>query len=446
MSVEQSRQKWLVDGIFKKYWTKPLKRTNQLDLQNNPAKDSMIKLGPCSMIIEPHVFDVMLYTVKKDVQQQSLAEFHVNSQADFLSSSSAAILSSTSNLPTEAPLQIPIKYDKPNTQPTLPPFREGFAHFEPPGLPSIMSSRFAISPQDEVPSTTANSAPLPGKFRESAANTDPVIQMLATRAATDSSLKALMKVVAHGNASTDQLTAFQKHIDELNGIIQAQKDHSDGIATPPAHVTAGKQQSLASTYQVPSTTTAVHSPYILPPNPIKIEPLSQYYSNHPPYSRHKGPAPPRAEISSVVFDFTAGTGDRYEIPRDSILEYLPGNTQVLVSFLLTREGHKASSGKYKPNVEYYEPVTIRLSTHVTRTLDCLKKAVGHPEEVRKKMANIMSKMTLADEVYLATQLPRSHEDTTMGNNEHHSESYQEVLKSFYSPPNSLLPLYSARNL
>ena len=446
MSVEQSRQKWLIDGIFKKYWTKPLKKSNQLDLQNNPAKDSMVKLGPCSMIIEPHVFDIMLYTVKKDVQQQPSAVFHVNAQADSLSSSSAVVPLPTSNLPTEAPLQIPAKYDKPNTQPTLPPFREGFAHFEPPGLPSVVSSRFAVSPQDAAPSTTTHSTPLPSKLRESVANTDPVIQMLATRAATDSSLKALMKVVAHGNATTDQLTAFQKHIDELNSIIQAQKDHHDGISTPSANAATGKHQSLSSTYQIPSTTAAAHAPYILPPAPIKIEPLSQYYSNHPQYSRSKGPVPLRAEISSVVFDFIAGTGDRYEIPGDSILEYLPGNTQVLVSFLLIREGHKSSSGGYKPNVEYYEPVTIRLSTHVTRTLDPLKKVVGHPEEVRKKMTNIMTKMTLADDVYLATQLPRSHEEATIGNNEPQLQCHQEVLKPFYSPPNSLLPLYSAKNL
>ena len=436
MSVEQSRQKWLIDGIFKKYWTKPLKKSNQLDLQNNPAKDSMVKLGPCSMIIEPHVFDVMLYTVKRDSQQQSPAVISINGQTDGLSSNGAAVSLPTTNLPSEVLLQVPVKYDKTVPQPTLPPFQEGFAHFEPPGLPSIASSRFAVSPQNSAPSS---------KFRDTVANTDPVIQMLATRAATDSTLKALMKVVAHGSATTEQLAAFQKHIDELNGIIQAQKDHPNGISTPSANASTGQQQSSASAYPVQTTTAAAHASHILPPVPVKIEPLSQYYSSLPQYPKSKGPVPPRAEISSVIFEFTAGTGDRYEIPRDSILEYLPGNTQVLVSFLLIREGHKASSDKYKPDVEYYEPVTIRLSTHNIRTLEPLKKVVGNPEEVRKRMTDIMNKMTLADNVYLATQLPRSHEEATMGSNASPSEDSQEVPRPFYSPPNSLLPLYSKKN-
>jgi len=45
-------------------------------------------------------------------------------------------------------------------------------------------------------------------------NPDPVISKLAARASTDPELKSLMKEVATGNASQEQLRIFQRHIDE----------------------------------------------------------------------------------------------------------------------------------------------------------------------------------------------------------------------------------------
>lgn len=58
--------------------------------------------------------------------------------------------------------------------------------------------------------------------------------MLATRAAADPELKALMRVVASSQASQEQLRAFQAHIDELNAIIKAreQQQSAAGTSTP----------------------------------------------------------------------------------------------------------------------------------------------------------------------------------------------------------------------
>src|SRR5271168_3444250 len=77
-SLERSRKKWLSEGIFEKYWTKPSKKKaiSAEEQANNPAKESMTKLGPCTITIEPHVFDAMMYAVKdpnpRQPQQQPM--------------------------------------------------------------------------------------------------------------------------------------------------------------------------------------------------------------------------------------------------------------------------------------------------------------------------------------------------------------------------------------
>ena len=47
--------------------------------------------------------------------------------------------------------------------------------------------------------------------------------MLATRASSDPELKSLMKEVATGNATQEQLKVFQGHIDELTKVINEKK-------------------------------------------------------------------------------------------------------------------------------------------------------------------------------------------------------------------------------
>ena len=457
-SIEQSRQKWLMDGIFEKYWTKPSKKKNQYEF-SNPAKESMVKLGPCSMIIEPHVFDITLYTVKNAHytflpsvgQPQSLAAAYGGHQASYSSGTGMASAQPPTFPTPETLIQAPAQQQHLALQPSLPPFREGFAQFEPRGLPPAMPAKFPGSsqtvlsptPESTTLSNGASKGTLAAENHDSSTNTDPVIQMLAARAATDHSLKSLMKIVAQGSASPDQLAVFQRHIDELKGIIKAQQED---LPTNPEPQSKRTEEAYGSSVPLPLAQSAAvsHPSTATPIASVKMEPLSQYYSQAPQYLKPKGPVPPRPDVNAAVFDFATGTGDRYLIPKYSILEYLPGGTQVLVSFLLTRKGSGASSGKYKPSVDYYEPVTMRLSTHVPRTLESLGRAVAPPEEVRNYMSDIMARMTLSEEVYLATQLPWAQEDTEMGNYEAPSAVEHEAVRPTYSPPNSLLPLQSKK--
>ncbi|KJZ78155.1 hypothetical protein HIM_02193 [Hirsutella minnesotensis 3608] len=122
--------------------------------------------------------------------------------------------------------------------------------------------------------------------------------------------------------------------------------------------------------------------------------------------RSKGPAPAaRPDISAVVFDF--GSGDRYLFPKYSILEFLPTKSgqQVIASFLIVRKGSISEYGG-DPNLDYYQPITIRLSTNSGRHLENLARVVAPQDEVRRYMDNVMDNMTRAEYVLLAMQLPR----------------------------------------
>ncbi|KAI1419616.1 hypothetical protein F5Y12DRAFT_230015 [Xylaria sp. FL1777] len=64
-SLSRSRQKWINDGVFEKYWTKPTKRKGVVkEDSNNPAKDTMTKIGQVTITVEPHVLEATMYAVK----------------------------------------------------------------------------------------------------------------------------------------------------------------------------------------------------------------------------------------------------------------------------------------------------------------------------------------------------------------------------------------------
>ncbi|KAI1749634.1 hypothetical protein F4782DRAFT_542100 [Xylaria castorea] len=64
-SLSRSRQKWIHDGVFEKYWTKPTKRKGVVkEDSNNPAKDTMTKIGQVTITVEPHLLEATMYAVK----------------------------------------------------------------------------------------------------------------------------------------------------------------------------------------------------------------------------------------------------------------------------------------------------------------------------------------------------------------------------------------------
>ena len=423
----------------------------------------MTKLGVCSMIIEPHVFETTLYSVRENqytfMPPVGQTVYPVQSPAGPASSpyGAGSPPSHHHTTPSLQPKLLPQRQPPTNIQqPILPPFREGFARFEPAGPPlpspsSLVNSRDGLPHASQESSSTVHTG---GKGVTS--QTDPVIQMLASRAAADHGLKSLMKVVASGKASQLQLQTFQNKLNELNEIIQKnplQTSSFEGTSMSDNDDT--KKFDKASPQEGPTgKSTLTNLPAPLPPrDPIKTEPLSSYYSQPLPIPKPKVSAPVRQDIKAVVFDFTGGTGDRFLFPKHSILEYLPGNTQVLASFLITRTGNLANSTHYKPGIEYYQPVTIRMASHNPRTLEQLAKVVAPADEVRAHMSETMAKMLRAEDGYLALRLPRGGNSSSSNSNSNEPVASEmkelslqpnyDLPRRTYSPPNSLLPLYAA---
>jgi hypothetical protein len=106
------------------------------------------------------------------------------------------------------------------------------------------------------------------------------------------------------------------------------------------------------------------------------------------------------DISAVVFDFTDGSGDRFRFPEYSILEFQEG--YIIAFFLIVRRGTAGET--YDPKLDYYQPVTIRLSTDPRGRINLLSKVVAPPDEVQRYMDDIMKNMKRAEYVLLSMQL------------------------------------------
>ena len=178
------------------------------------------------------------------------------------------------------------------------------------------------------------------------------------------------------------------------------------------------------------------------PTVVKQEPLSQYYSQPPPYVKPKPSTSSKAEVTALAFDILGGNGDRYLLPKNSTVQYHAGNTQALVSFLVTRKGSDAAGGRYKPNAFYYQPVAVRLRSHHPRILELVGKVVASPNDVRRHMADIMQRMTPANRVFLAMRLPHSADKAPDEEYDAEGEARADgdIPMDSYEAPSSLLPL------
>lgn len=488
-SLVRSRNRWVAEGVFERYWTKPSKKKG-IPETKNPPKDLMSKLGPCTLTIEPHVFEITLYTVKepRPPAGQVSAAKEPNPQRPISQSGPPSVAPSPPVLPKAG--QHPRSPQPPIQQPLLPvghtlqapQLNPRPSDAQPSALPPTPTQLPPPSTPSNIQSATSsihNEGSLPAKTAPSQAPTqapDPVIQMLATKAASDHGLKDLMKIVASGEASSTQLKIFQGHIDSLTALLQARnieaarsKAQSQSASTPPASTPrhanvsssahSGGSQPLAAAPPRPASAyhvNGLNAPHTAqrypsssqvastPSKPaIKIEPYIQQphtLTNPPPAIKAKGtPPPPKPEITNVVFQFSAGTGDRFLFPKHSILEYLPGGQQVIASFLLIRKGSDCESGRYNPDQDYYQPVTMRLAAHQPKTLEPLNRVVASQHEVRRHMDDIMDKMTRADNVYLAMRLPRDPDDVTEvepGTREN-PDVENAFISSVYAPPGSV---------
>lgn len=217
---------------------------------------------------------------------------------------------------------------------------------------------------------------------------DPLVVLLVKSALDDKRTKEMCRRISTGKPGFTDATDLKDILDKLHRdsktTSQSSPASSQARQAPPVAAPNGLPNGHL---QAPATQGANH------PNPQAL--------------RSKGPPPAtKPDISAVVFDF--GTGDRYLFPKFSILEYLPANSgqQVLASFLIVRKGSMSEYGG-DPELDYYQPVTMRLYTHTGRHLENLARVVAPQDEVRRYMDDVMDHMTRAEYILLAMRLPRA---------------------------------------
>ncbi|KKY19492.1 hypothetical protein UCRPC4_g04475 [Phaeomoniella chlamydospora] len=281
-SLAQSRTKWLMDEMFTKYWQKPSKKKGEPPIQQPDAK-SMTKLGPCTMIIEPHKFEVMVYTVKDPnapaVQYRPPkpppTAYYPPPQSYPGYANSPAPGTPIQARPPYSSYPPPQVKQEPGRSKATPPTQTNQAPRPPPQQPPPRNS---VAPAPNA--RPVNSAPPPNRppgNNNAESEKNPVVQKLATAAASDPALKQLMQVVASSRATQEQLRTFQGHIDRLNAIIArenaeaAQKQKGEAV----------HRQSPAIPQPQPPTplnSSAVNRPTSIPSatpissTPVKKEP------------------------------------------------------------------------------------------------------------------------------------------------------------------------------
>lgn len=412
-SLHRSRIQWLSEGVFKRYWVKPFKRKGVVEQPpDNPDVKSMQKLGNATITIEPHTFEATFYTVREAVPVAAQFYRHPNQHTAKPPQPLPPAIAQSGVRSSVPPTLVTPAVSQPSasTTTTLPVKQENESQVkkEPPAAPASL-------PPTPLPQAVP---PPSGPPKPS---DDPVIQMLAARAASDPRLKGLMKIVALSQANPEQLREFQSHIDEFNKIIK-QRDAKGGetnskskpISTPTS------AQHAASSSNAPRGPAAVtHTPSTSGAPSYATAP----YAGFPP---HPPPPRPEAIIKHIIIEFhspvssTQGaTTDRYLFPENAVLEMRTGGMEMVVSFFTERKGEdilkcvgpsddgEAVHGqKYKADQEYFQPVTMLIKATQHRTIETIARAARPLVEVQAHMKSVMEKKTRAPREYLVYQLPR----------------------------------------
>ena len=434
----------------------------------------MVKLGPGTLSVGPHLFEVVFFGVKAPQPQGDLPPPQKSIAKPALQSRPPPKVS-----PVPTPVPVAAVYQHaPSTShhsvaaATLVMAPKTTAPHPPHSAPAQSSSTSTSSahrsplPHDDQPGPTMKPNVTPGP--------DPVIQMLAARAATDPNLKELMRIVASGRANTDELKIFQSHIDELSATYQSSLSRQEerfGHGRPQGGATAGRSLAPASGEsarppglvhhanaptgevsgrQAPSPSAASQEQGGRGPVAMKREHSNTHQSTRQP-AKH-GPRGDRihgaghAELTAVLLEFTAGAGDRYLFPKHSVLDFSPDGTQAIASFLVVRKGDRSEAEGFDPETEYHQPVTVLLSATTSRVLDPLARVVASPTDAAQHMNDIMAKTTRAPNSYLALRLPKGPE--SVNERPHGAKDSNEMeacRKGLFAPPGSLGPLYKDRS-
>ncbi|KAK3385386.1 hypothetical protein B0H63DRAFT_449443 [Podospora didyma] len=264
---------------------------------------------------------------------------------------------------------------------------------------------------------------------------DPLIVMLVKSALDNSRIKNIIQRIAGNTPNFTDAKELQAALEfllskaKLAKAKELQQTQSPVSATSPAAAKASGASSAGPAASSPVVAlSATHQQqqqqqqqqqHSMPPPPA------------PPSLRSRGPPPaPVLDLSAVVFEFSGGTGDRYLFPKFSVVENVPVATghQVIASFFIVRKGSQSEYPMADPELDYYQPLTIRLFAQTGRHLDYLSKVVAPQADVARYMDDIMDNMTRAEYVLIAMRLPRGEgagKDLEAGSDEKEKEKEKE---------------------
>ncbi|EGS22283.1 uncharacterized protein CTHT_0018040 [Thermochaetoides thermophila DSM 1495] len=168
-SIRRSRHKWIIgEGMFEKYWTKPVKKRGVvIEEPNNPPKDSMTKIGQVQIVVDPHVFDAVLYAVRDPKpppppppDKRPIIEYGPRNGAMQPPPTPGATTPATPSVPAQgqAPPSIESAPAGP-AQPSPSPAPTASAPQPPPAPPAPVQSSVNTSPSTSSMPTAAPAAP-----------------------------------------------------------------------------------------------------------------------------------------------------------------------------------------------------------------------------------------------------------------------------------------------
>lgn len=230
---------------------------------------------------------------------------------------------------------------------------------------------------------------------------DPLVVALVKAALDDAKTSGMVRRIASKKP-------YSSDAAELKGVLDRLRS---GILNDTEQPRKPQPTQLAAIGTVVKTSGSVNgeaapSPTAAPAAAAQQQPGAQQAlrSKGPPK-----PQQPKSDVMGICVEFSAGSGDRFLFPKFSIVEEVPSPTgqQVVASFLIVRKGSTSEYPAADPELDYYQPVTIRIFARTGRFLDHLLRVVAPQEEVRRYMDDIMDNMTRAEYVLLAMRLPRA---------------------------------------
>lgn len=211
-------------------------------------------------------------------------------------------------------------------------------------------------------------------------NSNPLVVELVKAALDDTAILERVRRIAKNVPEGSDTTDLKDTIERLKSQLEQR---------PP---------SSAGSSKVAGTTNGSSNPTV----PFSNPPAPQQAL------RSKGPPPVvKPDVSAVVFEFAGGNGDRYLFPKFSIVEQVQATTgpHVIASFLIVRKGSASEYG-CDPTLDYYQPITVRITSSQPKYLEYFPRVVVPQDEARRYMEDIMDNMTRAEYVLLAMRLPK----------------------------------------